>query len=1174
MSACAGHGTTHIWHSFVSCLCDSGWRGDDCSLPACNPPCSNGTSCIALNQCECMPGVMCTEHTCPSGCSGNGNCVDGTCECNLLWAGPACAEPACINNCSGRGHCQHALAIGCSIAAACPRACSGQGECLSDGRCECLAGWTGDACDRLECPLECGIHATCTSGQCVCNSGWLGEQCSEPAPVCLDTACSWPHGYCSNNGTSCACAPGWTGTECGDPECWDGCSGHGSCTEAGRCFCMGGWSGERCDVPPCPGEPPCSRHGRCVAPSPSNTHTPTCECFSGYVGVACERLEGCAAGCGAHGHCVRGACECDAGWTGIRCEVRSCAEGCSDHGRCVDGACECFSGWAGSSCDVSKCPNACSSHGHCIGVSCQCAGGWRGDDCAESIGCPEGCWASLGHGLCVVGGDGGVTCACAEGFFGEGCGRAAPFLDVAVSAITERTLGGPVCSATTQCGLYGTCHPSGTCVCEPGWHGDACDLRACVPSDWRSDLHACGAHGTCVDGFCRCDAGFSSVSARGVACQRECPTDCSAPYGVCGDAFCLCVRGRRGADCSGVLCPNGCSTRGTCGANGMCLCHAGFGGDDCSARFCTSNCSSHGSCIVVVRSQGVDIGARTSDNPVTVAAPTFSTCTCDLGWTGERCEIPACPKRCSNRGACVDGACKCWSGWKGVDCADRHCPRDPRASEPDDECGGYAHGECDRASGRCRCLLGWTGMACERRACLGTPSACSGHGVCLVDARFRIATCACESPYSGVACEAAACPRNCTDHGWCLQPPNRNAGQCTCEPGWRGVDCGQRACEPGCYMHGDCSTDGRCLCHAGWGGPACAEPACPGGSFGRLLFPTEATLMLNVPTTAAVDLRRGCHPIHGRCDPRLRVCVCDDGWTGADCSEPTCPSDCYGRGACIAGVCACESFRAGRACEVTMLCPGGCSGHGTCDDLSGGCLCSPGWTGVLCEHATCVRRELLSPAHGRCLHGDYECVDDKSNSSGGDAARDESVDGDVSVHGGVGIEPTSGSEQASERDFGARVVPHEGAQHSGGSVVSSGVHEQGHHSGLIGSLCRAALTCMHGCNGHGTCAAPRGPCLCEVGWSGEWCQHRVCTHICGPRGWCEDGQCVCDAGWAGPLCLQLECVGTGTPHCGAHGDCVQPEARFEQLGEGGRCQCHHGWAGVGCSVPAAAPLPQ
>eukprot|EP00741_Cyanophora_paradoxa_P022036 tig00021433_g21272.t1 len=75
-------------------------------------------------------------------------------------------------------------------AATCPSQCSGRGNCV-DGKCYCVPGWMGDDCGQEICPWKCfteeGRGQCVSNGQwppkCECNTGYTGESCRDEAGV-------------------------------------------------------------------------------------------------------------------------------------------------------------------------------------------------------------------------------------------------------------------------------------------------------------------------------------------------------------------------------------------------------------------------------------------------------------------------------------------------------------------------------------------------------------------------------------------------------------------------------------------------------------------------------------------------------------------------------------------------------------------------------------------------------------------------------------------------------------------------------------------------------------------------------------------------------------------------------------------------------------------------------
>jgi hypothetical protein len=131
--------------------------------------------------------------------------------------------------------------------------CSGRGLCdRVAGSCACVAGYTGDACQRTSCPNDCSGNGICQS-----EAYFIGDVATATA----DASYSYS-GFDANSAYGCKCDVGFRGADCSQRECPSGsdpmkgdggadgmdCSGRGLCDYTkGACQCFKGFFGERCE---------------------------------------------------------------------------------------------------------------------------------------------------------------------------------------------------------------------------------------------------------------------------------------------------------------------------------------------------------------------------------------------------------------------------------------------------------------------------------------------------------------------------------------------------------------------------------------------------------------------------------------------------------------------------------------------------------------------------------------------------------------------------------------------------------------------------------------------------------------------------------------------------------------------------------------------------------------
>ncbi|NWZ20054.1 TENA protein, partial [Asarcornis scutulata] len=428
---CSGHGNYST--EICGCVCEPGWKGPNCSEPACPHHCFNRGVCLQ-GKCICDEGFTgedCSQASCPSDCNDQGKCMDGVCVCFEGYTGTDCSEELCPHGCSVHGRCVGGQCVchegftgeDCSEPL-CPNNCHNRGRCV-DNECVCDEGYTGEDCSELICPNDCFDRGRCVNGTCFCEEGYTGEDCGD---LTCPNNCNG-NGRCENG--LCVCHEGFVGDDCSEKRCLKDCHNRGRCVD-GRCVCHEGYLGEDCGELRCPND--CHNRGRCV--------NGQCVCDEGFIGEDCGELR-CPNDCHNRGRCINGQCECHEGFTGEDCGELRCPNDCNNHGRCINGQCVCDEEYMGEDCGELRCPNDCHNRGRCVEGHCVCDNGFTGEDCGE-LSCPNDCHQ---RGRCVNG-----RCVCHEGFTGEDC--------------RER-------SCPNDCNNVGHCI-DGRCVCEDGYMGIDC----------------------------------------------------------------------------------------------------------------------------------------------------------------------------------------------------------------------------------------------------------------------------------------------------------------------------------------------------------------------------------------------------------------------------------------------------------------------------------------------------------------------------------------------------------------------------------------------------------------------------------------------------------------------------------------------------------------------------
>lgn len=506
------------------------------------------------------------------------------------------------------------------------------------------------------------------------------------------------------------------------------------------------------------------------------------------------------------------------------------------------------------------CVSHCHGHGKCTQSRCDCFHGWTGSDCAGRV-CPkDSAWSDIP-------------------------------LDID-SAHND-----------AECSGRGTCDThTGSCKCDPGFVGRACQRTACP--------NRCSNHGTCVSMAQLSESTLNPL------------TGLSLPYtGWDADKLwgCKCDDGYIGVDCSQMVCPiiaDPIQEIDRLPSEQLLRCDM----DPSGGGAFTLQIGQERTRVLSARANLFQVSMAINDLPNVRKASvmfdstdgsTTTVCNTDglggisnmlarIGIQGLPEPVPIITPLAADGSALQGLQSNQLYTAHGTDGLLRRGEAKPQMARPSTLSGGECAGRgmCDRSSGACNCFTGFTSSSGSNmlglnpdcgaidssvapvQQCAGDQLPCSGHGVCSGSPTYR---CTCDSSWTGADCSRRTCP-----HGksWFHLPVAEQN-----DAHWARSECSSA---------GTCSrTSGRCSCLPGFTGEACQRLECPHGEGGRQCSGHGECLTMSELASKAV------HPVTGvpmpvtygvnTNDPAtwdfasIQGCACEDGWTGHACELRLCP---------------------------------------------------------------------------------------------------------------------------------------------------------------------------------------------------------------------------------------------------------------------------------------------
>ncbi|XP_071958650.1 multiple epidermal growth factor-like domains protein 8 [Antedon mediterranea] len=414
---------------------------------------------------------------------------------------------------------------------------------------------------------------------------------------------------------------------------------------------------------------------------------------------------------------------------------------------------------------------------------------------------------------------------------------------------------------------------------------------------------------------------------------------------------------------------NNCSGNATCIDEHLgfsCRCNEGFEGDGVTCqKTCTEACV-HGRC----------------------SNPFENKCSCEIGWTGNRCEVDC---ECNMHSTCLKGVAVCdqcqhnTTGTRCDSCLTGFYKKITTAGFTCEECSCNGHGDpakgfCNSSSGRCYCRDQTNGTNCQY---------CSGglYG----DPRYQRLTYIlkaksffCIVEWNGGSCYIPCSGRilltNISSGGITSNQPHKSrlwpeeVNYCLMVLSvFESVQ--QEVTQPlavptiSFTMQKDINIDCRLEFVTVYDGMALNVSGTHGKILGK--FCGEG-----LPQHLTVTAYSGILTVLYKTRPST-----DSETYGfkALFQVHSCPKNCYGNRKCVNGECVCKEGFHGNMCEM-KICPNQCSRHGVCNEALGLCVCDAGFGGVSCnqgiDNKTVVWTTIFDPdmlPNAKICGQDYPC---------------------------------------------------------------------------------------------------------------------------------------------------------------------------------------------------------